>query len=258
MTKVSPCTPNNSPSQATHRLLGGRLALSPSLRRISFAPHKYPKRASTIDFLGESPCPGGAGTKLTGPMPKPEPAADKKRAAAAIAMPKVFGRGNWRRFKFNRIVLQSVSARTVSFIEFCVRNFDSWDRANKDWYQCFSMCIGQSKNCQHLNGRLEAVTRLGNNLKACWGKLFAKSFPQHPLQKLPNIATTFSSRQTAGADERKTASLPKIEPQPVPLERQWLQIIGVFGVGSGGALFVRPPRSLFPKLVGFATTSKFR
>jgi hypothetical protein len=43
-----------------------------------------------------------------------------------------------------------------------------------------------------------------------------KSFPRTPFKKLSLIASTFSFKLTYGAAEGKTASLPEIEPQPLP------------------------------------------
>ncbi len=37
---------------------------------------------------------------------------------------------------------------------------------------------------------VEVAAKSQEQLKACWGELFAKSFPQHPLQKLLTIANT--------------------------------------------------------------------
>jgi hypothetical protein len=71
------------------------------------------------------------------------------------------------------------------------------------------------------------------------GETVCKKFPSRPLQKLPTIANTFDFRLGPGTVERKTSSLPMMERQPLPLERQWLQIIGVFGEGAGEAFFAK-------------------
>ena len=56
-------------------------------------------------------------------------------------------------------------------------------------------------------------------------------------------------RQNQGAETRDT-------PQPLPAQRQWLQIMGVFGAGPRRPFLQEgPPRLLFRKLNGFATSS---
>ena len=99
----------------------------------------------------------------------------------------------------------------------------------------------------------------GSSLRHAGGNFLQSRVPRdslHPLQKLPIIASALSFARTLGAAKRKTAGLPKIELRLLPPQRQWLQIIGVFGEGSQEALFVRPPWKLFQNLTDSETISK--
>ena len=108
-------------------------------------------------------------------------------------------------------------------------------------------------------GGSDPADKLWSFLTGCQGKLFCvKKLPLRPfknsqlLKTLPAISVFRSCGKGAG-------NLTTIEIQPLPAQRQGLQIIGVFGEGCGEALFAkRPPRSLSTEFIGFAPNSRRR
>ena len=68
------------------------------------------------------------------------------------------------------------------------------------------------------------------------GETFCKKFPPAPPSKTPNYANKFSFAQcrSEGKRDGRFASVSDLAPK-----RQGLQLIGVFGEGSGEALFAK-------------------
>ena len=112
-----------------------------------------------------------------------------------------------------------------------------------------------SRTARYVTLQLYAAGSIDLTRRNVWPP--AEGVPAPPSKTL-NYCRLFQLEAGLPCGSKESCHLAEIQPQPMPPQRQWLKIISVFGVGSGEALFVRPPRSPIQELIVFATISMGR